>query len=409
MLSSLGKRLYFPHGIVSQSQQATEADCQYNATAGVALEDHHYITHPYFSGFSCDISSDQMVKYAPTTGSAELRKLWDAHLMEANPSLKDVSHSLPVVTGGITHALSIAASLFTDESTTVLIPSPCWDNYPLVFEDNRGAHLRHYQMFDEHDCFTVGSWQEQFLSIDSDVIVALFNFPHNPTGFTPDQSQMMQIAGLLKSLALKGKKIVAIVDDAYFGLFHTVDCSPFSLFSYLADLHENILAVKCDGATKESLVWGFRVGFITYANKGLTEAGYEALLEKTKGAVRTSISSASMVSQSLLINVMKSESYPHSVQKVKDIMRRRYERIVNCIAMYDHASRFTMLPANSGYFISLRYEGNAYDLRLSLLKEGIAVIALDEHLIRIAYSSVDDHMIEHIVRKLFEGDCIDGN
>ena len=29
-----------------------------------------------------------------------------------------------------------------------------------------------------------------------------------------------------------------------------------SLFTYLCDLHENVLAIKIDGATKEDYVWG---------------------------------------------------------------------------------------------------------------------------------------------------------
>src|SRR5574342_290188 len=34
----------------------------------------------------------------------------------------------------------------------------------------------------------------------------------------------------------------------------------------LANLHPRILAIKLDGATKEEFVWGFRTGFITFAD-----------------------------------------------------------------------------------------------------------------------------------------------
>ena len=49
----------------------------------------------------------------------------------------------------------------------------------------------------------------------------------------------------------------------------------------LAQAHQNILAIKIDGATKEEFVWGLRVGFITYGVKGGTKALYDALEQKT--------------------------------------------------------------------------------------------------------------------------------
>ena len=35
---------------------------------------------------------------------------------------------------------------------------------------------------------------------------------------------------------------------------------------------------KCDAATKEEMVWGFRVAFVTYGSKGFTDEQYDALL-----------------------------------------------------------------------------------------------------------------------------------
>ena len=39
-----------------------------------------------------------------------------------------------------------------------------------------------------------------------------------------------------------------------------------SLFGKFANLHPRILWIKLDGATKEEFVWGFRTGFITFAD-----------------------------------------------------------------------------------------------------------------------------------------------
>ncbi|NCB02416.1 MAG: aminotransferase class I/II-fold pyridoxal phosphate-dependent enzyme [Spirochaetia bacterium] len=403
LLSPLGKRIYFPKGIVKQSQDAIAQNCLINATAGVALQDGHYITHPHFNTFSPIVSSDEMVSYAPTAGVLSLRNMWNNHIEEENPPLALTSHSLPVVTSGLTHAISIIGQLFIDEETDIAIIDPSWDNYHLIFKVTHQAKIHNLPLFNDSGLFDITNWEQPCKEMKGEKLVFLFNFPHNPTGYTPSDKEMEEITHLILDLAHKGKKILVIVDDAYFGLFHNETCSQYSLFSSIASLHENILAVKCDAATKESLVWGFRVGFITYGGKNLTKEHYEALIEKTKGAIRGSVSSASMVSQSLLISAMKSSSYSITIKKTKDEMKMRYERIFERIASYSHDPILVPLPANSGYFISFYYKGDAGELRKMLLKDGIGVVSVGEHLIRIAYSAVNIEQIDTLIETLYEG------
>ena len=404
LLTDVGKRLYFPLGIVSQSQGASKAKCTINATAGVALQDGHHITHPLFNEFSHIVSSDEMVSYAPTAGVFLLRKAWMEHIHHENPLLNDISHSLPVVTSGLTHAISVISQLFIDENTTIIIFSPSWDNYQLIFDVKHQANILHFSLFDERGVLDIAGWKRECEQIQEEKLVFLFNFPNNPTGYTPSTIEMEEITHLLIEMARGGKKILSIIDDAYAGLFHTDVPSLYSLFSSLANAHENILAVKCDAATKESLVWGFRVGFITYGAKNLLPHHYEALIEKTKGAVRCSISSASMMSQSLLLKVLTAPHYSSTIQNVKDEMKRRYEKVMESIHLYQGEDDIlTPFPSNSGYFISLSYKGDATTLRLALLKEGIGVISLGDHIIRIAYSAVNFESIDHLVQSVFVG------
>ena len=84
---------------------------------------------------------------------------------------------------------------------------------------------------------------------------------------------------------------------------------PQSIFSYVCDIHENVLAVKVDGPTKEDYVWGFRVGFISYGIKNGDTELYDALESKTAGAVRGNISNSSNLSQSLLLQAFNSPEY----------------------------------------------------------------------------------------------------
>ena len=67
--------------------------------------------------------------------------------------------------------------------------------------------------------------------------------------------------------------------------------------------------MKVDGATKENYVWGFRLGFLTLAARGLTAAHFTALEQKLMGAVRSSVSSSGMLTQSLLLRGMRTGTY----------------------------------------------------------------------------------------------------
>lgn len=403
LLSNLGKRLYFPLGIVSQSQAAKQRRCRIDATAGVALQDARYITHPLFDSCPSLVSSDEMVAYAPTAGVLELRKAWLNHITDENPAIIQMGHSLPVVTSGLTHAISVIGQLFIDKESDVVIFNPSWDNYHLIFDVKHQARIHNFSLFNEESGLDIDGWKKQIDHIESEKIVFLFNYPHNPTGYTPSEKEMEETTSFLIDLARKNKKILAIIDDAYFGLFHTTTCAKHSLFSYLADAHENILAVKCDAATKESLVWGFRIGFITYGGKNLQQVHYESLIEKTKGAIRSSISSASMVSQSLLLRALRSPDYSTTIHAVKDEMKNRYETAMKSIERYKDDDTLIPFPSNSGYFISFYCKKDAPTLRLALLREGIAVVSLGDNIIRIAYSAINIEDIDDLITSLYLG------
>ncbi len=95
----------------------------------------------------------------------------------------------------------------------------------------------------------------------------MLNFPNNPTGYTPGEEEAAEIVSVILEAAEAGKEIVVLVDDAYYNLFYDETAIQESIFSKLAQVHDRVLCVKIDGATKENYAWGFRVGFITYSTK----------------------------------------------------------------------------------------------------------------------------------------------
>ncbi len=402
IVSKFGKRAFFPKGIVAQSQEAATLAHTTDATAGVALAMKHHLSHQLFSHFSSVLSIDEMVSYAPTAGDIRLRKAWLQEMVRKNPSLRSATYSLPVVTAGLTHAITIAGDLFVDEEDSVIVPQPCWDNYDQIFAVRKGCNILRPSLFDASRQFSITALVEAMNSIESDKIVLLLNFPNNPTGYTPTENEVQTLTTAIESKAKEGKAIVVIVDDAYFGLFHEDNVCKESLFARLCNLHENIFAIKCDAATKEAMVWGFRIGFITYAAKGLTTMQHDALVQKTMGAIRSSVSSCSRIGQSLLLAAMQQVSYREETDAVSLEMAKRYAIVKAEVEKRKENAFLQPYPCNSGYFCSFACSSDAELLRRYLLEHyGIGTVALGSKMLRIAYSGVDADKLTQLLETVY--------
>ena len=398
LLSERGKNIFFPKkGILGQGAEAKGT--RINATIGTAIEDDGSPMHLESISTKLGITSDKAFLYAPSFGRPDIRKRWQAMIAEKNPRLKGITISLPIATSALTHGISMAGYMFLNDGQEILVPNLYWGNYNLALSNAYGAKITPYNLF-EGDKMDIASLSAALLA-DGDKKVLLLNFPNNPTGYSPRTDEMQALVAAIKNAAEKGKKIAVICDDAYFGLVYEDGVDRQSPFAYLADLHENVLAVKVDGPTKEDYVWGFRVGFITYAVKGGDAQLYEALENKTAGAVRGNISNASNLSQSLLVQAFESPTYAAEKKAKLDIMQARYNAVRNTLSDPKYAPYFKALPYNSGYFMCIKpTDGiDAEKVRLLLIeKHSIGTINING-LIRIAFSAV----AEKDIRPMFDG------
>ena len=204
-------------------------------------------------------------------------------------------------------------------------------------------------------------------------------------------------------VAEAGCTVMVWCDDAYFGLNYEDNIEKQSLFARLAGLHKNILAVKIDGPTKEDYVWGFRSGFVTFGSKGCTEAHYEALTKKFMGAIRCSVSCCSTPSQSILLHAFKAPELEHEKDEMRTMLEHRYRKVRNFVSKKKGHPLLEPLPFNSGYFMALHCTGiDAEELRVKLLHEkGIGTIAIDSNTLRIAFSSIDENLIDEVYEAVY--------
>jgi aspartate/methionine/tyrosine aminotransferase len=409
MLSNMGRNLFFPKGILSQSAEAREKAHKLNATIGIATEHGETMHFSSVMGSICSIQPRESLTYAPSFGIPDLRKVWQDSLFKKNPSLEGKTISLPVVTCGITHAISMFADIWLDPDDVVILPDKMWGNYNMILNVKKGAKISHYDLFSQNLGFNLEAFEEKIKTEaqQHDKLIVLLNFPNNPTGYSVTIEEGNRITEILAGIAETGKNIIVVTDDSYFGLFYENRTLKESLFANLCDRHSRLLAIKLDGATKENFVWGLRVGFITYGCKIECDpmAVYDALERKTAGSIRGSISNASHLGQTIVLRSMQSENYVKEKEEKFRVLKNRAGRIKEVLSDTRYKEAWDVYPFNSGYFMCIRLKSvDAETLRLHLLeKYGVGLISMGKRDLRIAFSCLEERDILELFNIIFQG------
>ena len=385
-ISQEGKRMYFPYGgILGQGAEAK--GCDINATIGMAFEEDG--SPLVMKCFGDNLKLDKKAfLYAGSFGLPKLREQWKAMELKKNPSLKGVTFSSPVVTNALTHGIRIVAELFADKADELVCPDLFWDNYELIFQEAVGCKTRHFNTF-RKGAFDADAMKTALLAPGQKKILIL-NFPNNPTGYTATVADAKRIVAAVKAAAKKGKKVVVVCDDAYFGLVYEKGIHGESLFAEFATLDRNVLAVKLDGTTKEDYVWGLRVGFISFAFKGATAEQLKALEAKAAGNVRSCISNASSIGQHLAIAAFADPKYAAQKKEKYAVLKARYLEIRKILKAHpEYAANFEPMPFNSGYFMCVKPLGvDAEKVRKHLIAKYSTGTIMLSGLIRLAFSTI---------------------
>lgn len=404
MLSDVGKNLFFPKGILAQSAEAKEKAHRLNATIGIAKEAGRPMVLQSVMDSISGMEPEESLTYAPSYGLPELRAKWRDAMYGKNPSLAGKTISLPVSANGITHSISLVADIWIDPEDVVLLPDMMWGNYNMILSVRKKAVIRQYRLFTKEGGYDVDALAASLAAEAQkrDKIIVLLNFPHNPTGYTVTEKEADRIADVLTRVAQSGTNVIAVCDDAYFGLVYEEGILKESIFSRLIDRHERLLAIKLDGATKENYVWGLRVGFVTYGCPAGNDPAlfYDALERKTAGCVRGNISNCSHLSQTIVLKSLLDPSYHAQKQEKFDLMSRRARALKTVLADDKYNPAWDVYPFNSGYFMCIRLKTvNAEKLRVHLLdKYGIGLISLGDTDLRVAFSCLE----ESDIRELFD-------
>lgn len=390
-LSPLGQRLYFPQGVPVQAAQAK--NCQFNATIGQLQDDFgHASPLPSMARHVSGVSIEEVFQYQAQGGRQDLRQLWKERILQ-EVSCENIS--TPVVCMGLTHGLSIAADLFVDQNTDVLMPDPRWGNYDLIFGVRRLGNIINYKVMDGEGeqpsrwSFNISGIARAIAKIRHKGMLVL-NIPSNPVGYTPNFSEVQQLVEVIKGAT---KPLTIVLDEAYKGMEWEDEILKHSLIQELSTLDpEKFLVIKIDGATKEMFFFGGRIAFVTFV---CSPDVAEILEEKAIGAIRSTVSALPSPSQALTIKALQSPTLVSETAAIREMLRERYSVLKELLIQ----SPLQNWQYNSAFFTLVSAPNGAEETRLRLIEKGVGVVSVPSvNSIRLSYSTVPKEDLEPMIR-----------
>lgn len=387
LLSPLGRRAFMPLGVPQQA--AESAQCERQASIGqITFGSGDPLALPALAEHFQGVDLRQAFLYAPTAGILALRQAWRARM-------GNVVGTLPIVTNGMSHGLSLAADLFGCPEHPLLLATPYWDNYDTIWNMRTGAEMRPFPIFNAERGLDIAAMGARLAELSGPACL-LLNFPNNPTGYSPTEAEAHAIAARIHA---HPHPLAVICDDAYAGYYFDEGCYGRSLYNLLVEGADprRLVVCKIDGASKELLFFGGRIGFLTFSATG--PAG-EALVHKASAILRGTISSVSAPAQSVVLAALRDPNLAGQEEEVKGVLKRRYTALQGALA----ESGVDALPFNSGCFalLPLRADQNAQEVRRRLIAEqSTGVIAVEsDNALRVAFCSIDESDIPDLVARI---------
>ncbi|MHA2474585.1 MAG: aminotransferase class I/II-fold pyridoxal phosphate-dependent enzyme, partial [Promethearchaeota archaeon] len=316
----------------------------------------------------------EIVPYSSIGGLNETREIWKNWIISKSNYDKENEADMfsrlekyittPIITAGVTNGIFQCSSLFLNPGEYIIAPNKRWGNYDNIIAKFIGGKIKSFEFFkDQH--FNHESLESAIKEVAQvqNKIVLILNFPNNPTGYMPSRTEVKEIVELLREQQQVQKKpFVVLVDDAYEPYVYTENAANRSIFFELHQLEEDIIPIKLDGITKELLVYGGRIGFITYGLKpswvkddNELAALKNEINNKLEGFTRATISNCNSFYQRVTQKIFTekgAEQILNSRGQVRDLLKARYERINSDLAKINNPN-ISVDPNSGGFFVFL--------------------------------------------------------
>jgi len=282
-------------------------------------------------------------QYAPMTGVAELRSEISKMFLQNHGFNFDPETEINI-TAGATQALFTAISAFISVGDEVIIFEPAYDCYAPAVMVNGGI-VRYCEL--HYPDYRI-NWDEVKKLVNDRTKMIIINTPHNPTGSTLYEDDMIALGHLIKST-----DIVVLSDEVYEHLiFDSIKHQSTCRFPALAS---RTLLIGSFGKTFHATGW--KIGFVLAPENLMKE--FRKVHQFTVFAVNTPI-------QLAIAEYMKSQE---NYAGLNMFFQQKRDFFVNALK----SSRFEVLPSYGTYFQLLSYRNlsdkNEMDFAEELVKK----------------------------------------
>ncbi len=434
--SDLGKRIFLPDGIFYWSGRAKK-EAEIIGTIGSAFAaEKDFIDGGSNEWVPCylndikkytNLNIKKVVPYASIGGLPDTREIWKKWIIKKSEETENDKITrlekyitTPIITSGVTNGIYLTCAMFLNPGEYIISPNKRWGNYDNIIVKHLGAEIKSFDFFKDNK-IDLQSLKETIEDVANrqEKIIIILNFPNNPTGYNPTFEEAEDLISLLKeTYYLIKKPMIVIVDDAYEYYVYTDNHIKKSMFFELHQLDEDIIPIKLDGITKELLMYGGRIGFVTIGLKPNWVKNDEELdslkkevNNKLEGMNRSTISNCNHLYQAIthkLFNEIGMDGIIEARNKVIELLKARYEKINSELTKIDNPD-VSVDPNSGGFFLFVNLNPNkikATEFADHLLKKyKVGVIPIEKPYeningIRIAYCSIDIGQIPELVNRI---------
>ena len=193
--------------------------------------------------------AENVTRYTPATGTAELRKAVCRRMRE--DCGLDYEPSQVVVSSGAKHCVYIALRALVDPGDEVILPAPFWVSYLELIKMVGGKPV----VVTAGEAAGFKMTAEQLAAAITPKTKALvLNNPSNPTGMVYSKEELEAIAKVCVE-----KDIYVISDEIYYGLLYD-GVKSVSFASLGDDVKERTILIN--GVSKSYAMTGWRIGYL---------------------------------------------------------------------------------------------------------------------------------------------------
>ena len=317
--------------------------------------------------------------YTSNKGMPELRKQIAQFLNHRYGLRYDFDKEI-LITVGVSEGLDLSLRAILNPGDKVLVPQPAYVSYAPLVELAGGIPVP--LKTDIKNGFKLTALQIE-KAWSPKVKAMLINYPANPTGASYLESELKQIASVVKK-----KKLLVISDEVYDELTYDFDHTPLAS---LRGMKEHVIYLN--GFSKSYAMTGFRIGWV--CGPASVVAGMTKIHQYT-------ILCAPISSQMAAIEALKNGL--KSVEIMKKEYKRRRTFIVEAL---NEIGLTCHLPQGAFYvFPSIKVtKESSMDFAKNLLKKkkvalvpGVAFGKSFDDYVRISYASSYEDLKEAVVR-----------